>query len=197
MELFAPGGFADSGFGRLKPGDDLWVIAAKPADHAEPGNGDAAEHEFGVAGQRPLEGADRIAPERVIVGDPAVERHGGRGRAGERQPLLVLGHRSVPCVQRDTFSAERRFAKTGPDRRQRALASNVAGGREREGTVFRSHSAAARNNAVAKTLWDTIDRRPAALAAPSPRLSGHAANGPEVAREIRADQIFVRHHAIS
>ena len=52
----------------------------------------AAECKAGIDGERLLESADRVAGKRVIVGDCAIESLCRRLRAGERQPLLVLGH---------------------------------------------------------------------------------------------------------
>ena len=92
MEPFARGGFLDCGFRRAKPGCHLGMVAAKSADHEEARDRHAAEREAGVGGERLLESADRIAGEAVIVRDRAIEGLGRRLRAGERQPLLVLGH---------------------------------------------------------------------------------------------------------
>ena len=85
MALLALGGAPDRRFGRAERAHDLRMIAAKAADHRERRNRDAAQRETGIARERRFEHADRIAGQPVIVGDRAIERRGGLGRAGERR----------------------------------------------------------------------------------------------------------------
>ena len=92
MEPFAGGGSRDRRLRRAKRGRDLGMVATKSADHEEARDRNAAECEAGIDGERLLESADRIAGKRVIVGDCAIESLCRRLRAGESQPLLVLGH---------------------------------------------------------------------------------------------------------
>jgi hypothetical protein len=71
------------------------MITAKAADHSERRDRDPAQSETRIARERRFEHADRIAGQPVIVCHRAIERAGGIGRAGERQPLLISGHRLV------------------------------------------------------------------------------------------------------
>ena len=71
------------------------MVAAKAADHSERRDRDPAQRETGIARERRFEHADRIAGQPVIVGHRAIERAGRLGRAGEREALLVSGHRLV------------------------------------------------------------------------------------------------------
>ena len=82
-------------FGRAERAHDLRMVAAKAADHRERRDRDAAQRETGIARERRFKDADRIAGQPVIIGDRAIERAGRLGRAGEHEPLLVFGHRSV------------------------------------------------------------------------------------------------------
>ena len=71
------------------------MVAAKAADHSERGDRDPAQSETGIARERGFEHADRIAGQPVIVGDRAIEGFRRLRRAGEREALLISGHRSV------------------------------------------------------------------------------------------------------
>jgi hypothetical protein len=72
----ALGATANRRFGRAERVHDLGMVAAKPPDHEERRNRDAAQGETGIARERRLENADRVARQPVIVGDRAIERGG-------------------------------------------------------------------------------------------------------------------------
>ena len=91
---------ADRRLGRREGVRHFGMVAAKPADQEQIGDRDRAERERRVGRQRALQRADRIAPQAPIVGDGAVERRRQFGRAGERQALLVFGHRRTPSPKR-------------------------------------------------------------------------------------------------
>ena len=88
-------GAPDRRFGRSERANNLRMIAAKPADHVERRDRDPAQRETAIARERRFEHADRIAGQPVIVSDRAIERAGRFEPAGEREALLVSGHRSV------------------------------------------------------------------------------------------------------
>jgi hypothetical protein len=92
---FALRGAHSRRFSRAERRHHLRMIAAKPADHRERRNCNAAQGETGIARERRFEHADRIAGQPVIVGDRTIERDARLGRAGELEALLVLGHRLV------------------------------------------------------------------------------------------------------
>ena len=79
-------------FRRAERAHDLGMVAAKAADHVKRRDRDGAQRKSGIARKRGFENADWIAGQPVIVGDRAIKGRSRLGRAGELEPLLILGH---------------------------------------------------------------------------------------------------------
>ena len=84
MQPLARRSAADRRFRCAERAGNLCMIATKATDHEETGDRRRAERKGRILRQGALQNPDRIAAERKIVGDRAVEGFRRSGRTGER-----------------------------------------------------------------------------------------------------------------